>query len=267
MWPFGKNTADRVKDALNEQPRLKDLGLQVREKGGNVTVTGMVPNGRYDALVRVVAEGINGVKNVDTSGLIAQEPQAAPAASQSAAPSPQAQDAGPSASDNSYTSGPVRAEIRPTSVGGATNASMEAEVKELEDRSRVAKAVLKAIRSNGELKDDPIDVLQSGKSVILRGVVDSDHEQRLAEKLARGVEGVAGVDISGLRVAAGARELSREKDADSGDTVYTVKSGDTLGAIAQKYYGNAAEYKKLAHYNNISNPDLITVGQQIRIPG
>jgi nucleoid-associated protein YgaU len=265
MWPFGKNTADRVKDALNEQPRLKDLGLQVQEKGGTVTVTGMVPNGRYGELVRVVAEGINGVRNVDTSGLIPQEAQAAPAASPSAAP--QAQDAGPSASDNSYTAGPAREEIRPTSVGEATQASMDAEVKELEDRSRVAKAVLKAIRGNGELKDDPIDVLQSGKSVILRGVVDSDHEQRLAEKLARGVDGVAGVDISGLRVAAGARELTREKDADSGDTVYTVKSGDTLGAIAQKYYGNAAEYKKIAHYNNISNPDLITVGQQIRIPG
>ncbi len=266
MWPFGKNTADRVKDALGEQPRLKDLGLQVQEKGGAVTVTGMVPNERYEALVRVVAEGINGVRNVDTSGLIAQEqPQAAPA------PAPASQDAGPSASDNSYTSGPARTEARteisPTSVGHATPATMDAEVKEIEDRSRVAKAVLKAIRGNGELKDDPIDVLQSGNSVILRGVVDSDHEQRLAEKLAREVDGVAGVDISGLRVAAGARELTREKDADSGDTVYTVKSGDTLGAIAQKYYGDVSAYKKIAHYNNISNPDLITVGQQIRIPG
>lgn len=260
MWPFGKSTADRVKDALNEQPRLKDLGLQVQEKGGNVTVTGMVPNDRYGNLVKVVAEGINGVKSVDTSGLIAQE------APQQAAP----QDAGPSASANTVTSGPASAptEIAPTSsAGAAPAASMDAEIKEMEDRSKIAKAVHKAIRNNGELKDDPIDVLQSGKSVILRGVVDNDHEQRLAEKLAREVEGVSGVDISGLRVAAGAKELSKEKDQDSGDTVYTVQSGDTLGAIAQKYYGDAAQYKKIAHYNNISNPDLIKVGQQIKIPG
>lgn len=260
MWPFGKSTADRVKDALNEQPRLKDLGLQVQEKGGNVTVTGMVPNDRYGNLVKVVAEGINGVKSVDTSGLIAQE------APQQAAP----QDAGPSASANTVTSGPASAptEIAPTSsAGAAPAASMDAEIKEMEDRSKIAKAVHQAIRNNGELKDDPIDVLQSGKSVILRGVVDNDHEQRLAEKLAREVEGVSGVDISGLRVAAGAKELSKERDQDSGDTVYTVQSGDTLGAIAQKYYGDAAQYKKIAHYNNISNPDLIKVGQQIKIPG
>ncbi len=256
MWPFGKSTADRVKEALDGQPRLKDLGLQVQEKGGNVTVTGMVPNHRYGNLVKVVAEGINGVKSVDTSGLIAQE-------------APQ-QDAGPSASDNSFTSGPVSAptEIAPTSSAGAAPvAGMDAEISEMEESSKIAKAVHKAIRNNGELKDNPIDVLQSGNSVILRGVVDNDHEQRLAEKLAREVEGVSGVDISGLRVAAGARELSREKDTQTGDTVYTVKAGDTLGAIAQKYYGDVTEYKKLAHYNNISNPDLIKVGQQIRIPG
>ncbi|CAM3233700.1 Uncharacterized protein DR_0888 [Deinococcus saxicola] len=267
MWPFGKSTADRVKDALGEQPRLKDLGLQVQEKGGNVTVTGMVPNDRFGSLVKVVAEGINGVKSVDTSGLIAQEaPQQAQAAPQNSAP----QDAGPSASANTVSSGPASAqtEIAPTSSAKpAAASSMDAEIKEMEDRSKIAKAVHQAIRNNGELKDDPIDVLQSGKSVILRGVVDNDHEQRLAEKLAREVAGVSGVDISGLRVAEGAKELTKEKDQETGDTVYTVQSGDTLGAIAQKYYGNAAEYKKIAHYNNISNPDLIKVGDQIKIPG
>lgn len=110
-------------------------------------------------------------------------------------------------------------------------------------------------------------MLQSGKSVILRGAVDNDHELRLLEKLARGVEGVSGVDISGVKVTAGTKELAKEKDTESGDTVYTVKSGDTLSAIAQKYYGDAMEYKKIAHYNNISNPDLIQPGQKIRIPG
>ena len=81
------------------------------------------------------------------------------------------------------------------------------------------------------------------------------------------MEGVAGVDSSGLRVAAGVKELAKEKDEQSGDTVYTVKPGDSLSAIAQKYYGDAMEYKKIAHYNNISNPDLIQPGQRLRIPG
>ncbi|THF68243.1 BON domain-containing protein [Deinococcus sp. Arct2-2] len=246
MWPFGKNTADRVKDALNAQPKLKDLGLQVTENHGNVTVSGMVPNDRYGNLVRIVAEGINGVKSVDVGGLVAQEttptPASAPAQVAPGAPTPS---------------------ISAPSLG---TPSIDAELQEAEDNSKIAKAVYSALKNNGELKDDPIDVLQSGKSIILRGVVDNDHEQRLAEQLARAVQGVASVDVSGLKVAAGAKELTKEKDTDTGDTVYTVQSGDTLGEIAQKYYGNAGEYKKIAHYNNISNPDLIKVGQKLRIP-
>lgn len=47
------------------------------------------------------------------------------------------------------------------------------------------------------------------------------------------------------------------------DTVYTVKSGDTLSGIASKYN---TTYQKLAEYNNISNPSIIYIGQKIRIP-
>lgn len=49
----------------------------------------------------------------------------------------------------------------------------------------------------------------------------------------------------------------------SGETVYTVKSGDTLSGIAAKYN---TTYQELAKYNNISNPNKISVGQQIKIP-
>lgn len=48
-----------------------------------------------------------------------------------------------------------------------------------------------------------------------------------------------------------------------GEKVYTVKSGDTLSAIAAKY---GITYQELAKYNNISNPNRISVGQQIKIP-
>ena len=45
--------------------------------------------------------------------------------------------------------------------------------------------------------------------------------------------------------------------------VYTVKSGDTLSKIAAKY---GTTYQSLAEYNNIANPNAITVGQKIVIP-
>ncbi|GHF35044.1 osmotically-inducible protein OsmY [Deinococcus metalli] len=267
MWPFGKSTADRVKDALNEQPRLKDLGLQVSEHGGDVSITGMVPNERYITLVRVVAEGINGVKTVDTSGVSFEQEAAAPAAPAPATPAPDVEaPATEIAPTMPATVSTGNMNARPSAAPASPQIS-DSEIKELEDSSKVAKAVLHAIRGNGELSDDPIDVLQSGKSVILRGVVDNDHELRLLEQTARGVSGVAGVDLSGVKVAQGAKELAKEKDTTSGDTVYTVKPGDSLSAIAQKYYGDAMEYKKIAHYNNISNPDLIHPGDKLRIPG
>lgn len=45
-------------------------------------------------------------------------------------------------------------------------------------------------------------------------------------------------------------------------TTYTVKSGDTLSGIATKFN---TSYTKLAQINNISNPNLIRVGQQLQI--
>lgn len=48
------------------------------------------------------------------------------------------------------------------------------------------------------------------------------------------------------------------------ETVYTVKTGDTLSGIAAKY---GTTYKALAEYNGISNPNIIYTGQKIRIPG
>ncbi|MEZ4643922.1 MAG: LysM domain-containing protein [Chloroflexota bacterium] len=45
--------------------------------------------------------------------------------------------------------------------------------------------------------------------------------------------------------------------------IYTVESGDTLGKIASRYGVTVAD---LARINNISNIDVIEVGQQIIIP-
>lgn len=50
----------------------------------------------------------------------------------------------------------------------------------------------------------------------------------------------------------------------SAEQVYTVRAGDTLSKIAEKY---GTTYQKLASYNGIANPNKINVGQKIKIPG
>ncbi|XOQ44303.1 MAG: LysM domain-containing protein [Clostridium sp.] len=50
--------------------------------------------------------------------------------------------------------------------------------------------------------------------------------------------------------------------------VHVVQSGDTLWAIAKKYYGNGAQYTKIfnANKDKIKNPNLIYPGQKLTIP-
>lgn len=50
-------------------------------------------------------------------------------------------------------------------------------------------------------------------------------------------------------------------------TSYTVRSGDTLGSIAQRALGESCEFYLLARYNLIRVPSRLNVGQVLRIPG
>ncbi len=56
--------------------------------------------------------------------------------------------------------------------------------------------------------------------------------------------------------------------APSAARVHVVERGDTLGAIAKKYYGKAGLYPKIFEANRdiLDNPDVIKPGQKLRIP-
>ena len=49
---------------------------------------------------------------------------------------------------------------------------------------------------------------------------------------------------------------------------YEIQSGDTLSKLAKNYYGDAMAYNRIFDANRevIEDPDLIFVGQKIRIP-
>ena len=50
---------------------------------------------------------------------------------------------------------------------------------------------------------------------------------------------------------------------------YVVQAGDSLSAIALKYYGDAKRWTEIweANKDKVPDPNLIAVGQELRIPG
>ena len=49
---------------------------------------------------------------------------------------------------------------------------------------------------------------------------------------------------------------------------HTVAAGDTLSALAKRFYGDASQYNRIfdANRDQLSDPDRINVGQKLKIP-
>ena len=75
----------------------------------------------------------------------------------------------------------------------------------------------------------------------------------------------AGYDYSAIQSIVNAR-LSNTNTPSPTERYYTVVKGDSLWAIAKKYYGSGHLYPKIAKANNIANPDIIYIGQTLLIP-
>lgn len=73
---------------------------------------------------------------------------------------------------------------------------------------------------------------------------------------------------SGGTVSSAKKVVAVEKNRASNKTTastHTIKSGETLWSICQKQLGDGGKYKEIAKLNNISNPNLIKVGQVIKL--
>ena len=81
--------------------------------------------------------------------------------------------------------------------------------------------------------------------------------------IAGNIKGVEKVVADDLRAPEPKPEEPKEKVE-----YYEIASGDTLGAIAKRYYGSAGKYMKIFEANKdiISDPNKIYPGQKIRIP-
>jgi nucleoid-associated protein YgaU len=92
----------------------------------------------------------------------------------------------------------------------------------------------------------------------LAGECPSAESMQKAVLLAGNVQGVSEVNISGLTVPPPKEKVD----------YYIIVKGDTLSAIAKKYYGDANKYPRIFEANRevIKDANLIFPGQKIRIP-
>ena len=107
-----------------------------------------------------------------------------------------------------------------------------------------------------------------GKVITLKGKAESREAANLAmKKIDQAVKAdniVNAIEVSKPREPEPAPAPKPEAEG----RIYEVAAGDTLGAIAQKYYGKASAYMRIFEANRdiLDNPDLIKVGQKLKIP-
>jgi len=145
-----------------------------------------------------------------------------------------------------------------------------------EKEPEVTKPIAIQIKEAGVMIDNMNVDYNMGK-VTLSGYVPNQEQKEKAVLVAGNVKGVSGVQdnlILGEPPADQAEQEAQvaqaEKDSSSEATLktYTVKSGDTLGKIAQEMYGKASMYPKIFEANTpmLKDPNKIYVGQVLKIP-
>ena len=123
------------------------------------------------------------------------------------------------------------------------------------DPDPAAKIKAEIDKDNPGVKD--LGVKFNNGKVELTGSGSSEALQK-AILIAGNMMHVGEVKVAGTEAAA----------VDDGTQYYLIKSGDTLSAIAQQFYGDANKYPRIFEANRevIKDPNLIFPGQKIRIP-
>jgi nucleoid-associated protein YgaU len=125
--------------------------------------------------------------------------------------------------------------------------------------SAKADEISTAVKTTG-LDPSTVSFDKTGDTVKLKGEVMSQEEAERMILAIGNTVGVAEVDTSELMI----------KKAEPAAEFYTVAKGDTLWAIAEKFYGkgHGAKYTEIVKANSppVKNPDLIQPGWVLRIP-
>jgi len=130
------------------------------------------------------------------------------------------------------------------------------EVEEYVREQTKANAIWHHVQQFGFAVED-LNIQFDDGTATVRGETPTQEDREKVILAVGNVAGVARVDDR-IEVVAPAPEA----------TFYTVKSGDTLSAIARDHYGDASLYPEIFDANRpmLKDPDLIYPGQVLRIP-
>ena len=103
-----------------------------------------------------------------------------------------------------------------------------------------------------------LNVVYNDGVVELSGTADNAEAMEKAVLMAGNVKGVSEVKADGISAPPQQAQVE----------YYVIQKGDSLSAIAKRYYGKAGDYPRIFDANRevIKNADLIYPGQKIRIP-
>ncbi len=107
---------------------------------------------------------------------------------------------------------------------------------------------------------------QKEKAVLTAGNIAG--VSRVQDNLILGAPPVEVAEVEQAVAAAAEAEADKPGEASFESRTYTVQSGDSLGKIAQEFYGKASAYQKIFEANQpmLSDPNKIYPGQVLRIP-
>jgi nucleoid-associated protein YgaU len=144
--------------------------------------------------------------------------------------------------------------------------------KSLLGKGNDAEAIKKEIEESFEelpVNGLVVEVDVENESVLLAGVAKDFETREKAILIAGNVEGIAKVDADQLVTIEMINASNEEESIEIPEEIfYTIEKGDTLWAIATKYYDDGNKYKYIVEANLevIKDADLIYPGQTIRIP-
>jgi nucleoid-associated protein YgaU len=136
----------------------------------------------------------------------------------------------------------------------------------LRDKYSSAVQTAKTLHMQGSAEE------RDGK-LYFNGTVKSDEEKNQIWNAIKTIPDWQKEIVADIKVAAGAQAPATAREAgphtqDEGARTHTVQAGDTLSAIAKKYYGNANDYMEIynANRDQLSDPNKISPGQVLKIP-